>query len=353
MLRVARAHVEGRTIILPDLKLIFMPIPKAAWTAMLWALAPLAGMSAETFERSTKPEISPEMAVHDMRIWAAHGFLLRDVSENRRAEVLRDPEWLRFTVVRDPAQRLWSGWQSKILLQEPLYYGFHRDKGWFPRPPSDAADIVSDFRSFIQAMSDGFGSDTKMRDAHWGPQTDAIDLLPLNHIGRFEEIATTQSVLQEHVAKQGGPALHFARANASALPYDPLVFDEPSRATVDRIYRRDYAELGYPQVALPSATDLEQWAKRVEPQFGAMRDLVARHQRLYTVVDSFRQEQREAEAQARRLQRRAAKAEEQKELATRELERLQRRYDRIKQSMSWRVTAPLRWVRSGGRAGSD
>jgi hypothetical protein len=356
MLRVARAHVEARTIVIEDYKLVYLPIPKAGWTAMLWALAPLAGLSADSFAQSRKPEISPEMAVHDMLVWAQHGRLLFDLDPARRAEIVQDPDWLRFTVVRDPARRLWSAWQSKILLQEPVYYGFHRDKDWFPRPPVDAADVVDDFHAFIRAMSEGIGSDPKMHDAHWGPQTDSVDLVPLNHIGRFEDPVATRSVLQEHISALGGPALVFERANASALPYDPVVYDEPSLAIVNRIYSRDYAELGYPQVSLPSDTDFAQWASQVEPEFAHLRELIARHQRLYTLVEAYRAELRVTRAAVRRLERRLTRANDKRRAAARQRRKAvaqrdlaRQRYEQTTSSFSWRVTAPLRRLRSRRR----
>ena len=47
--------------------------------------------------------------------------------------------WLRFSLVRDPAPRLWSGWQSKLLLREPRFVEDFGDAPWFPRVPWAAA----------------------------------------------------------------------------------------------------------------------------------------------------------------------------------------------------------------------
>lgn len=355
MMRIARAHVDGRTILIEEFKLVFMPVPKAAWTAMLWALAPLAGLTADDFARSTKPEVSPAMSVHDMRVWERHGRLLRDAEPARREALLQNPDWLRLTVARDPARRLWSGWQSKILLREPLYYGFHRDKSWFPQPPTDVAHVLADFRSFIKAFAAGFADDTKMRDAHWAPQADVIDLVPLNHIGCFERIADTQTVLQEHVAKLGGPTLSFGRANETPLPYAPFVYDEESAATVRQMYQRDYDLLGYEPVhgLSPQPDDIEyaKWSEHAEQRFPQMRDLIDRHQRLHGVVDGYRSELRKSEAATKRIARSLKAAEGERTRARAEVQRLQARHDRLMSSVSWRMTAPLRWVRSAFHRG--
>ena len=36
-------HVELRTVVLPELRVLYLPIPKAGWTTVLWLLAELAG----------------------------------------------------------------------------------------------------------------------------------------------------------------------------------------------------------------------------------------------------------------------------------------------------------------------
>ena len=53
-------HVESRTVVLPDLRVLFLPMPKAGCTTVLWLLAEIAGLPPETFSRSTLPEVSPD-----------------------------------------------------------------------------------------------------------------------------------------------------------------------------------------------------------------------------------------------------------------------------------------------------
>ena len=113
-------HVLERTVVLPRQRVLFLPTPKAACTNVLWTLAGLAGLPPDRFDRSPLPEVSPALTVHDMNLWPDELRLIRYEGAERE-RVLAEDGWLRFSLVRDPAPRLWSGWQSKLLLREPRF----------------------------------------------------------------------------------------------------------------------------------------------------------------------------------------------------------------------------------------
>ena len=62
-------HVLQRTVVLPELRVLFLPVPKAGCTSVLWLLAALAGLRVERFAQSILPEVSPALTVHDMSLW--------------------------------------------------------------------------------------------------------------------------------------------------------------------------------------------------------------------------------------------------------------------------------------------
>ena len=124
------AHVRSHTVVLPRQRVLFLPMPKAACTSVLWTLAELAGMTPEDFEGSTLPEPSAALTVHDMNAWAPDHRFARYEGEARRR--ILEEDWLRFTVVRDPWHRLWSAWVSKLLLREPRFVATHGEQPWFP-----------------------------------------------------------------------------------------------------------------------------------------------------------------------------------------------------------------------------
>ena len=93
-------HVELRTVVLPDLKIVFLPIPKGGCTSILWLLSGLAEIPPETFLHSTLPEVSPSLTVHDMSLWNDEQRLhvlamLLEALGLRRALTLCPPEAVR------------------------------------------------------------------------------------------------------------------------------------------------------------------------------------------------------------------------------------------------------------------
>ncbi len=132
---------------------------------MLWVLAELAGIPREAFDESTKPEVSAAMAVHDEQVWFRHGRLLRSLDQAARQAALTDAGWFRFSVVRDPARRLWSAWQSKLLLREPVYYGFHHERAWYPQRPEDPQTGAER----LPGLRRRAGGRLRHRDAHARP----------------------------------------------------------------------------------------------------------------------------------------------------------------------------------------
>ena len=114
--------------------------------------------------RSHKPEATRDLTVHDGSLWdAAHR--LKERTPTEREWILESDEWFRFTVVREPARRLWSAWVSKVLVRDSrfvLMFG----EDWFPPAPSGATDVVESFRAFVTALPDRPDSD----DSHWSAQ---------------------------------------------------------------------------------------------------------------------------------------------------------------------------------------
>ena len=109
------------TYVMRRWKTVYVSVPKAACTSLKWLVADLQEEDPEHFyetaERGDLPhdDHPPPLPV------AAHA----DAARARRRGARRDhpgERLVRFAVVRHPAARFWSGWQSKFLLHEPHFF---------------------------------------------------------------------------------------------------------------------------------------------------------------------------------------------------------------------------------------
>jgi hypothetical protein len=287
-------HVLERSVVLPELRILFLPVPKAGCTTVLWMLAELAGLSEETFRRSARPEVSTALTVHDMSLWRPE-HRLAHYDHDRRAEILAAEDWLRFTVVRDPRTRLWSSWQSKLLLREPRFADAFGDASWFPRVPARPEDLVEDFRAFVAAVAGGCA-----RDVHWAVQTTLTRQLPLTHVGRVERLEDTVALLCEHAGAAAPRAA--ARENTSAIALPAGAYDDASAAALRRHYREDFEAFGYDDDTAGIGEEPGRWAARVVVALPGLRASIEHSRRVGDLHQTAERRGRRAHAAHRRLQ---------------------------------------------------
>jgi hypothetical protein len=266
-------HVHNRTVVLPELRVLFLPIPKAGCTSLLWLLAELAGIPAETFSQSGLLEVSPGLAIHDMNLWAKE-HRLAGYRREARERILSDDDWFRFTVVRHPGTRLWSAWQSKLLLREPRFVATFGDQPWFPRVPGEPADLVEDFRRFVAAL----GSEGA-EDVHWAVQHDLAEQLPLTHVGRVERLHETLALLREHLPADTWPG-ETSRQNRALVPMPPALYDDAAGTVLQERYRADFEQYGYEGTGSQNDTAGADWEQQVAPSIPVIRDIIDRHTRI-------------------------------------------------------------------------
>ena len=265
------SHVLSHTVVLPQQRVVFLPMPKAACTSMLWTLAEVAGVRTEDFAGSTLPEPSAALTVHDMNAWAPE-LRLSSYEGEERDRVLSEDGWLRFTVVRDPWHRLWSAWVSKLLLREPRFVALYGEQPWFPRVPASPSAIVADFRRFVAAVAAG-----EAQDVHWAVQHDLSRQLPLGHIGRAERLGETLATLFEHVGAH--PPQRPRRQNVSPLGLPPHAYDERAAASVRACFAADFESFGYDD-ATPDGQGVQEWERRAGAVLPLLRATIDQHLRI-------------------------------------------------------------------------
>ena len=126
---------------------MYVSVNKAACTSLKWLVADLQNERPEKFAKSMSRELTRTMTVHRRNLWKKTP-MAKQLSDEKLATI--NPEdWFIFAVVRHPTARLFSAWQSKLLLREPRFVEAFGDAEWFPRVPHDPAELVEDFRRFM------------------------------------------------------------------------------------------------------------------------------------------------------------------------------------------------------------
>lgn len=270
-------HVEHAAVALDGVRLLYVPVPKAASTAILWGLAKCDGLSEEAFVGSTKLEVTRALTVHDVTRWGNER-RLRGRSESDRDSILRSDTWLRFTVIREPVRRLWSVWVTKILVRDPRFVAMFGGEPWFPTTLRAPEDVIKGFRRFVAVLPTRPAS---WHDPHWSAQCDLIGVGDVDYhvIGRVENLDAALARVNEHVRRQESPALDFERENASLLPFSPGLLDQRTADACAEWTARDRDVFGY--VQFEHREDIDQtWLDGVQAVLPAIRAIAERNERI-------------------------------------------------------------------------
>lgn len=272
-------HVELTGVALDQVRLAYVPVPKAASTSILAALAEIRGLGPERRARSRKLEAIRSTTVHDGSLWDRED-RLRWKSSWELEWILHSDEWFRFTVVREPAQRLWSGWVTKVLVRDPRFVvSFGED--WFPPVPSSAVDVLESFREFVTELP---GNPDSI-DSHWSSQADlaGVSRIPYDHVGRVEQLEQTEQAIGTYLGRRGVTLPRLRAENRSFLPFSPGVFDHAAHDACMRWIDVDCEAFGYEPLPYAGGQPSEEWFARVDAAVPALRAVIERNERILDV----------------------------------------------------------------------
>ena len=290
-------HVERTAVVLDDLRLAYVPVPKAASTSILCALAEFLGSPTELRVHSRKLEVTRNATVHDGSMWEPSQRLLRK-SPDEHMRILHSEDWFRFTVVREPVRRMWSAWVSKVLVRDPRFVVSFGDD-LFPAPPSSSNDVLEGFRRFVA----GLPTRSDWHDVHWTSQVELIGVpeIPYALIGRTEAIDDVEALVSSYVLQQGGRALPaLRRENRSFLPYSPAVLDEPAHDACVRFTNADCEAFGYEPLEYAGSSPNAVWHAAVDAALPAIRALIEHNERFLDVWRLRERDERPQRTQRRR-----------------------------------------------------
>lgn len=162
-------------------------------------------------------------------------------------QVLTSSEYRRFTVVREPAARLLSGFIEKIgqgLKQSaPVVAAVAASTGRTVAP----ADVTLD--QFLDVIG---AQESRDQDPHWRRQADHIGLgtVPYDAVIHLEDLDASWSRIGELTGIDGLQEQFYCRNSTGARTRLAEYYTPTLLAQVGEIYARDYKSFGYLQPSI-------------------------------------------------------------------------------------------------------
>ncbi len=337
----------------------YIAIPKAACTTLKWWFAELENCSDDVHHHADSWETDPALLVHDVLPNLSVG--MAKLNRTAYADHMHQKSFFRFSVVRNPYTRIFSAWQSKLLLQEPrdiLHY--NGPESTFRLDPStvDQAKIAEAFEQFLKIVHTQDSPDN-WSNPHWTPQTRLLyrDLIHYDQIIQVESLSVFMDTLVQYVEERGGKAPPLRRFNENIIPYSAEYLSEQSISLIQKMYASDFAQLGYDPDHIPLGRNLPTAAIQTALQGTSL--VAGRNQRiaaLHQLLDSERTEHSEIfrlyQGQQQSIQTLSTTIlEQQRNIETlsttlhqqnREAAWFKEQVLMMERSRSWKLTRPLR-----------
>jgi hypothetical protein len=239
---------QHSTFVLPRWKLVYVSNPKAACTTIKWMLADLQGIDEQTFHSSLREETTRATTIHQHRqCWGPDTPRLQAVSAQELEGITPENGWFVFSMVRHPGNRLWSAWQSKLLLREPRFHATFAGAPWLPRIPESTDDVVEDWERFIRAVA-ADPSMPIMRDQHFRSQSTLLGVNTMSYDRLYDtsEFELMAKDIRAHLEAQGWRGeLSNRRSNETPLPPVEAAFPPHVVATLATVFGADFRALDY------------------------------------------------------------------------------------------------------------
>ena len=286
------------TFVMQRHKAVYVWVNKAACTSLKWLVAELQGEDPERFYGSLSREVSRSMTIHRRQLWQ-HTPTAAELPDDRLAEISPDNGWFIFAVVRHPTARLFSGWQSKLLLREPSWAVRWAEAPWFPRVPASHGELAEDWLKFARSVV-ADPAQPIMRNRHFASQHRllAADRMPYTRIYGTGEIGQLLEDFATHLRAQGWEGeLKLGRANET--PLEPLasLFPKDVLDGMRGVYPADFEAFGYDDPMPPRAGKAQGYPRS---SLDEIARLVERAERVGDLALRARQLKRDAGAAAAR-----------------------------------------------------
>ena len=164
------------------------------------------------------------------------------LTDDELERVLTSSEFTRFTVVREPATRVLSGYLEKIGQ------GLKQSTGIVEALSDEETTIAPEDITLAQFLDVIGGQTSREQDPHWRRQVDHIGLahIPYTQVIHLEDLDASWPRIAELTGYGSIDQQYFCRTSTQAAKRKDEYFTSETLATVQQIYADDYRMLDYP-----------------------------------------------------------------------------------------------------------
>jgi hypothetical protein len=296
----------SNSFVVPDDKLVYISVTKAACSSLRWMVADLAGEDPQDFYSSTAPHPTRLMTIHSRRERWKKTPQLSTMSPEQLEQISVDNGWFIFAVVRDPWSRLWSAWQSKFLVRHTGFVRNFGEEPWFPRIPTEPEQVVEDFRRFVDARP-WLENPQLTRDSHFWPQVRSVrpDGLAYSRVYDLSDMSALVGDIATHLKGLGkGTDLYLPRANETPLHLTRAVLADGVADEIAELYAADF-EAWPDRWKIEDVKTAEGWTPDALRSVGVQASFYERLGDLSDEVGHLRAELRDARQEVKKLRRSA------------------------------------------------
>lgn len=230
-------RIRLNTFVVEKQKILYMDTPKTGGTSIKSALVEMEDKGFVLPDQGGNSESTKDMFIHVRKINPLPSVF--DFEEDEQEKILFSDEWNRFCVVRNPYDRLFSAWFSKLVLNESGY----REKASgliFRASYSSVGELYEDFFSFVEYLHEA----KCFSDAHWARQVDLLfqDQISWGGVIKFENLA---GGLDQFFMGIDCAGLSLRELNVSGFRPDYNKFPKNIIDKIYLLYKDDFDRYGY------------------------------------------------------------------------------------------------------------
>ena len=236
------ATLTRKTLVAPNMKVLYTPTTKVASTTIKWMMAEAEG----TIDQTVIPRLMAAITHRSQTIHNRHVSGLRKISEYSEREaraMLESSEWLHVAALRDPVSRAYSAWENRVFMRAS-----GRIAGGFDLTPDvlvdGRIDMTASFAVFAKSLAEH--TDAFMLDHHFTPQSHVVrtDAVKYGLIVRVDEPGGVEKIAAAFRERSGNNVEPRRHNESMGIPL-ARVCDQATANRLMATYSMDYEAFGF------------------------------------------------------------------------------------------------------------